>query len=687
MGNISKRTIYPFCLLLLIIFSLLVISRPEKIFAVASISGKCGSDAYWSLDNGVLTITGTGIVVETSTSTGGVFTYPWTEYKDEIVEVVVEDGITEIRSKAFTDCIALKKVSIADTVTELWTGVFSGCLSLNDVDLGNGITFIPQNCFSGCIKLKEIELPENALGIGSYAFAGCAITSITLGDNVTELAENAFSECAALKTIYMGSSVKTIKKNAFYDCTTINFYYNGSIKDWCSISIHDTALQSVAWYLYIFNGNDYISTENLIIPTDVIRIPEGAFRGCCSIKTLIINDNVILIDDYAFENCKNIESVEINGVTKVNDAFSYCARLKSFSLKGNVSDVSSLTLGDCTSLIDVNITDNVVLRSQFFYGCTSLKSVKLPSAQTSIGDDMFHDCFNLESVAFSNNVTSVEDEAFDGCNKLKYIFYDGTETEWTNISLSQYGNTSLKSAVIHYNSSWHTINDWDTTKDPSCENPGVKEKQCIYCDYTETGIVESLGHDYNSEFIIDIPETCTQSGIKSHHCIRCNKSEEGSEIVIPAKGHQWNSTYTVDKKATYATAGSQSIHCAVCNTIKPNSTVSITKLKVKATTLTKVTAAKKGFTVKWKKGTGVSGYEIQYALNNKYTKGKKVVKITKPGTVSKKVTKLKAKKKYFVRIRTYKTVSGKKYYSAWSKAKSVTTSNNKNVGKGKRNTR
>ena len=115
------------------------------------------------------------------------------------------------------------------------------------------------------------------------------------------------------------------------------------------------------------------------------------------------------------------------------------------------------------------------------------------------------------------------------------------------------------------------------------------------------------------------------------------------------------------------------IHCSVCDAKKPGSAVAIPKLKVKATAITKVKAAKKGFTVKWKKGAGVSGYEIQYALNKKFTKGKKVVKIKKPSIVSKKVTKLKAKKKYFVRIRTYKVVSGTTYYSAWSKAKAVKT--------------
>ena len=158
--------------------------------------------------------------------------------------------------------------------------------------------------------------------------------------------------------------------------------------------------------------------------------------------------------------------------------------------------------------------------------------------------------------------------------------------------------------------------------------------------------------------------------------------QTNEETVIPADDlkpaehecvHKWNTTYTVDKKATYAAAGSKSIHCAKCNAVKPGSAVSIPKLKVKGTTLLKVTAVKKGFKAKWKKKAGVSGYEIQYALNKKFTKGKKRVRIAKPGKVSKKVTKLKARKKYFVRIRTYKVYKGKKYYSAWSKAKKVKT--------------
>ncbi|MGN0521072.1 MAG: fibronectin type III domain-containing protein, partial [Eubacterium sp.] len=72
--------------------------------------------------------------------------------------------------------------------------------------------------------------------------------------------------------------------------------------------------------------------------------------------------------------------------------------------------------------------------------------------------------------------------------------------------------------------------------------------------------------------------------------------------------------------------------------------------------------------------TQTTGYQIQYSTSSKFTsKTTKTVTVSKNKTTSKTISKLKAKKKYYVRVRTYKIVSGKKIYSAWSKAKTVTT--------------
>ena len=100
-------------------------------------------------------------------------------------------------------------------------------------------------------------------------------------------------------------------------------------------------------------------------------------------------------------------------------------------------------------------------------------------------------------------------------------------------------------------------------------------------------------------------------------------------------------------------------------------------IKPKATSISSLTAGSKKFTVKWKKqATQTTGYQVQYSASSKFSKAKAVT-VGKNTTVSKKISKLSGKKKYYVRVRTYKTVkiNGKsiRIYSGWSKAKTVTT--------------
>jgi hypothetical protein len=92
--------------------------------------------------------------------------------------------------------------------------------------------------------------------------------------------------------------------------------------------------------------------------------------------------------------------------------------------------------------------------------------------------------------------------------------------------------------------------------------------------------------------------------------------------------------------------------------------------------LSSVKAGSKSLTIKWSKTTShVKGYEIQYSTSSSFSKKTtKTVKVTSYKTSSKTIKKLSAKKKYYVRIRAYKTVSGKTYYSkSWSSKKYATT--------------
>lgn len=108
-------------------------------------------------------------------------------------------------------------------------------------------------------------------------------------------------------------------------------------------------------------------------------------------------------------------------------------------------------------------------------------------------------------------------------------------------------------------------------------------------------------------------------------------------------------------------------------TTKPSTTKNTETVKPKKTSIKKLSKGKKKFTVTWAKVSGVKGYQIQYSSDKKFKKNNKSVTVTKQRTTKATVKKLKSKKKYYVRVRTYKTVNGKKIYSSWSKVKSVKT--------------
>lgn len=103
------------------------------------------------------------------------------------------------------------------------------------------------------------------------------------------------------------------------------------------------------------------------------------------------------------------------------------------------------------------------------------------------------------------------------------------------------------------------------------------------------------------------------------------------------------------------------------------------KINPKGTTIKSLTAASKAVTVKWNKQAErmstarITGYQIQAATDSKFTKDVKTVAVPGYSVVSRKITGLKGGKKYYVKIRTYKTISGVKYYSSWSKVKTITT--------------
>lgn len=152
------------------------------------------------------------------------------------------------------------------------------------------------------------------------------------------------------------------------------------------------------------------------------------------------------------------------------------------------------------------------------------------------------------------------------------------------------------------------------------------------------------------------------------------KAKKPSVKVYDRTGNQISSSnYTVQYQTGRTAVGKYAVKVTFKNNYSGTKTVYF-KIRPQGTKLVSVTPGSKRFTVKWnKQATQTTGYQIQYATNSSFTSNVVTVSKSKNTTTSATIKNLKAKKKYYVRIRTYKIVNSTKYYSKWSGYKYVTT--------------
>lgn len=125
------------------------------------------------------------------------------QYCNEIMEVIIPDGITEIQEYAFSDCENLQYVKLPSGITALETAVFDDCKKLDRVVIPDSVEVLEQWAFSDCHALTEITFSQNLKTIGYAVFETCiSLTEIRLPDSVEEIHPEAFIGCTNLKRVY-----------------------------------------------------------------------------------------------------------------------------------------------------------------------------------------------------------------------------------------------------------------------------------------------------------------------------------------------------------------------------------------------------------------------------------------------------------------------------------------------------
>ena len=132
-------------------------------------SGTCGKNLTWTLENGMLTISGTGEMTNWSNEAG----IPWYSYAETITELVLPEGLTSIGSWAFLGLSGLTHVEIPASVTDIHYYAFLDCYGLTSVTIPSGVKSIGAAAFGHCTALTSIEIPASVTSIAWAAFSSC----------------------------------------------------------------------------------------------------------------------------------------------------------------------------------------------------------------------------------------------------------------------------------------------------------------------------------------------------------------------------------------------------------------------------------------------------------------------------------------------------------------------------------
>ena len=614
-------------------------------------------------------------------------------------EVSIPNGVIKIGDRAFEECKSLVNVTIPDSVTNIGQSAFVSCYGLTSVTIPNSVTRIAEQTFYHCTNLTNIIIP----------------------DSVISIAESAFQYCTSLANITIPNTVKSIGNDAFYSCyfTSDNFVNNSKCQYNRGETIVDTDTDGFCMKGDVLvNMRPSYAIGEVSIPKDVTSIGESAFSRCANLTSITIPNSVTSIDAEAFMACTSMTNITIpNSVTTIDqNAFVGCSNLTDITIPNSVTSISYGMFSYCTSLRNVTIPNSVTsIDAEAFMACTSMTNITIPDSVTSIGAETFRYCTSLTNITIPSSVTTIDFDAFDMCNSLLSVIVLNANCNFeepflkNNVKIYGFENSTADKYAASNGNYFVKIycNDYGmkhlyskkVLKKSTCENEGDIEYTCDRCLYSYDKKVDALGHTYKQSVT---PAAIGKNGKIVKKCSVCGATVTSSiakisSVSLSAVNYTYNGgvktpSVTVkdskgkklskgkDYTVSYSSGRKNVGRYAVKIKLKGNYSGTVTKtfdIVPKGTSIKKISASKKGFKVYWKaQKKNTTGYEIQYSTAKSF-KNAKTVKVSKTSATSQSIAKLSGKKKYFVRVRTYKTVkfNGKKckVCSSWSTPKTVVT--------------
>ena len=633
-------------------------------------------------------------------------------------EITIPTSVTSLNSEAFYGTISLSKITFSAkncTVPGIWryddnrgVGVFSGAgsaASKLEVIFTSSVTTVPNGLFNTDREngypyayVTGITFNSSVKEIGNYAFQNCEnLSKLVLGTGVNTIGEYAFNGCTGLQTVTFKDKLSTINTGAFENCTNLTSITWGK------------GLDTIG--KYAFKGCTSLKAAN--IPTPTTTICNQAFANTTSLTTLTIPSSVTSIGAEAFYNTTKLAKINFNAKNcTVPSIWRYDDNRGVGVFSGAGSGCSSLTVtfGSTVVTIPANLFNT---DKENGYDYAYVTSISIPSSVKEIGNNAFEDCFNLKTVTckrtspvlgtdvFKNCPTSAKFNCYYGGTvaafakeyNYKYSYLTPTKPEINSISNTSKGVkitwTASSGASKYYiyrktsaSGKWVLLDYVKPSVRSFVDDEATAGKTYYYTvkAYAPGGLYSSYDKTGHKIEFLKAPKNLKLTNKASGIYVDWDASTGAEKYLVYRKKGNGNykkiatvsNTYYYDKTATTNGSAYSYYIYAYDSGSKSNKSVVKSTYRLSNATLTSVASSSSGkLTVKWSKNIYATGYQIQYSTNSSFSNAKTLT-VSGKSTVSKTISNLTKNKKYYVRVRACKNVSGSNYYSKWSSSLAAT---------------
>ena len=437
----------------------------------SSASGQCGSNLTWTLNNGVLTISGTGAMWSFDNNWYGFYDVLGYEQADDVTSVEVKNGVTTIAYEAFRCLENMTSVTLPTTVTSIGCNAFlDGCDALTTINYAgttsqwkkiSSTLSLPLAtkvvCSNGTITpalsgkcgtnvsysisddgvltirgtgpmtdytyssdnsdcpwhnvryaLKKIIVEEGVTSIGSYAFSfDIHVTDVTLPGSLKTIGNDAFWGCHGLTSVVIPEGVTTIGAYAFEQCTSI---------ETITVPASATELGNRAFITWEYYGDDYYFALTDIYYGGSAQQWYDAGGGNAALTDVTVHFNGATGDIVDHGKCGANASWKVDKagtltISGTGDMYDYYPDDNDYSTSpwGNL-DVKKIDVQEGITSIG----------AYAFCHLKDVTEISLPSTLTTIGQDALCD-IGVSSLVIPDNVVSIGDYAFNGCDNLTTI--------------------------------------------------------------------------------------------------------------------------------------------------------------------------------------------------------------------------------------------------------------------------